>query len=355
MPNPSTGIQQRIAFKKAAVWGTAVACGATDEVLFLTGQAKRTAPVEIDQSRGSAFSKDGTAGQIDCPVQYTCNLRYVGMDVLIAMFMGIAGVPTVQGATSAYQNIYKFSPDVYGLMVTIAKLMGPYIEEVPTAKISEISISGEVGPKPLQLAITGIGINKEAASLVNTLAAFASVTLPTGADKNAVMFSQGVFRMNSQSGAALGAGDVINPGKFALTLKRAVQGEYTGAYRTTGANPQDLRDEPSNSGMPDLKLTLDFPIHNNATYLTDLGADARKKMDITFTGAQIAAPYNYQHLLQFPHLQMVTADPTDDNGRIKQPLEFHIHGASAAPTGMAGITDPLWWTVINTRSTNPLA
>lgn len=357
MPSPATGINQRIAIKKATTWGTAVACGAGDEILFLSGQPKRSAPVEIDQSRGSAFSKDGTPGQIDCPVTYNFNLRYIGLDVLIAMFMGIAGAPTQQGATAAYKNIYKFSPDVYGLMVTIAKLMAPgmYIEEVPTAKITEITLTGEVGAKPLQLSISAIGINKELASAVNTLGTFASATLPTGADRNPVMFSQCVFRMNSQGGIALAGGDAINPSKFTLSLKRNLAGEYTGAYRTTATIPQDLRDEPSNAGLPDLKLTLEFPKHASSASQVDLGSDARKKADITMTGAQIAAPYNYQHLLQFPHLQMTNADPTDDQGRIKEPLEFAIHGASAAPTGMAGITDPLWWTVINTRTTDPLA
>jgi hypothetical protein len=107
--------------------------------------------------------------------------------------------------------------------------------------------------------------------------------------------------------------------------------------------------------MPELKLTLEFPTHSDATYLTALGSDNRYKMDITATGALLNASFYYKHLWQFPHLQLTTADPTDDAGRIKQPLEFLIHGASAAPTGMTGITDPLWWTVINKRTTDPLA
>jgi hypothetical protein len=235
--------------------------------------------------------------------------------------------------------------------------MGPntYIEEVPTAKITGLTISGEVGAKPLQLTVETIGINKEVASVINTLATFASVTMPTGADVNPVMFSHLVFRMNDQGGAALGVGDVIRPSKFTLGLKRNLKNDFTGAYRTTGTNVQDMGDEPTNDGFPDLKLTLEFPTHGDATYITSLGSDTRKKCDITATGGLITGAYYYQHLWQQPHLQQITADPTDDNGRIKQPLEYMLHGASAAPTGMAGITDPLNWTVINKRSTDPLA
>jgi hypothetical protein len=120
-------------------------------------------------------------------------------------------------------------------MVSIVKNMVTYIEEIPTAKIVGITISGEVGPNPLQLEIETIGINKEVASAINTLATFANVTLPTDADRNPVMFSHTVFRMNSQAGIALAAGDKIYPSKFSLSIKRALKGEYTGAF----ACPED--------------------------------------------------------------------------------------------------------------------
>lgn len=357
MPTPITGKLQRLGIKKAIAWNTAAAIGAGDEVAMLKGQAKRTAAIKIDQSRGTPFSKDGTAGEIKVDAPYTFNLRYIGLDVAIAMFMGIAGAPVQQGVTTAYKNIYKWNPDIYGLFVTLAKLMGTgtYIEEAPTAKVSAITLSGQVGSDPLQLVVDFIGSNKEVASAVNTVATFANATLPAGADKNAVMFSHLVFRMNAQSGAALGAGDTIYPSKFTLSLKRNLEGKYTGQYRTTGSNPQDLIDEPTLTGNPDLKLTLDFPTHTSATLLTDLGGDVRKKMDITATGALIATPYSYQHLIQMPHLQMEDDNVTDDTGRISEPVNFILHGASAAPNGMTGITDPLWWTVINTRTTDPLA
>jgi hypothetical protein len=355
MPSPISGSQQTLAIKKAIAWNTAVACGANSAVQFLTGQAKRSADVVVDESRGRAFSIDGTAGPVKGETSYTFNLRYAGMELLFAMFMGTAGNPAQQAATTAYLHTLKWNTDPYGLMVTIAKSMIAYIEEIPTAKVTGISISGEVGPNPLQVTIDVIGVNREVASTVNTLATFANVTLPSGGDANAVMFSHLVFRMNDVGAIALAAGDRIYPSKFTLALKRKMKGEANGMYRTTGANPQDLIDEPSNDGFPELKLTLEFPTHTGTTYLAALGNDSRKKLDITATGAQIAAPYNFTYLWQFPHLQLTNVNPSDGNGRITEPLEFLIHGAGAAPLGMTGITDPLWWSITSKLGTNPLA
>jgi len=355
MPSPISGSQELLAIKKAAIWGTAVACGATDGIQFLTGQAKRSADVQVDESRGRAFSIDGTAGPIKCETSYTFNLRYAGMELLAAMLMGTAGVPTVQGATAAYLHLLKWNTDPYGLMITVAKSMIAYIEEIPTAKVTGLTISGEVGAKPLQVTLDVIGINREVASAVNTLALYANVTLPTDANANPVMFSHLVFRMNDASAIALAPTDRINPSKFTLSLKRKMKGDYTGQYRTAGSNPQDLIDEASNDGFPELGLTLEFATHSSTTYMAALGSDTRKKMDITATGALIATPYNYTHLWQYPHLQLKNVNPTDGNGRITEPLEFIIHGAAAAPAGMTGITDPLWWSITSKRITNPLA
>ena len=360
MAGPMTGKNQVLAIKKcgagaAGVWGTSVACGATDGIQFLSGQAKRDASVVVDESRGRAFPIDGTAGSIKCEQTYKFNLRYAGMELVAAMLMGIAGAPVMQGVGPAYLHVLKWHTDPYGYMVAIVKNMVSYIEEIPTAKIVGITISGEVGANPLTLEIETIGINKEVVSTINTLVTVANVTLPTDADRNPVMFSHATFRMNGQSGIALAAGDKIYPSKFSLSVKRSLAGEYTGAYRTTGTNSQDLIDEPSNNGFPEMKLTLDFPKHTGTAYFVDLGNDARKKMDITCVGALLNATFYYTHLYQFPHLQLVNAQPTDDDGRIKEPLEFNILGSVTAPTGMTGITDPLWWSITSKRTTDPLA
>jgi hypothetical protein len=360
MAGPLTGNQEALAIKKcgtgaAGVWGTAVACGAGDGMLFLSGQALANSSSVVDESRGRSYAVDAASGPVDCKPTYKFNLRFAGFEILAAMLLGTAGTPAQQAATTAYLHSLRWNTDPYGLMLTIAKNLINYIEEVPTAKVSKITISGEVGPKPLAIDVEVVGINKEVASAVNTLVTFANVTIPTDADLYAVMFAQTVFRMNVQSGGALAGGDTIYPSKFSISIDRKMKGEYTGAYRTSGSVPQDLVDEPTPDGNPECKLTLEFPTHSAATYLTALQNDTRYKMDITSTGPLIASTYYYYHKWQFPHMKLATANPTDDNGRVKQPLEFELLGCITAPTGMTGITAPVAWDIMSKKSTNPLA
>lgn len=360
MSGPMTGKQQQLALRKCGAgaggtWDTAVACGAGNGILFLSGQAAASADSVTDKSRGRAFAIDATKGPLTCEPTYKLSLRYVGFEVLAALLMGAAGVPAQQGGTAAYLHTLKWNPDVYGYMCTIAKNMVNYVEEVPTAKITGITISGQVGAEPLSVDLDVVGSRKEVASLVNTLATWANVTIPTGGDRNPVMFAHSTFLMNAQSGAALAIGDRIYPGSFSLAIKRPLKGEFTGAYRTSGSNPQDLIDEPSTDGEPEIKLTLTMPTHTSSARLVDMQNDARKKMSISFTGGLIASTYYFNHTWQFPHLQMLNTNPTDDDGRIKEPLEFNALGCLTAPTGMTGCTDPLWWLITSTLATDPLA
>lgn len=360
MPGPISGAQEALAIKKCGVaaggtWGTAVAAGALDGIQFLSGQASFSAPTQLDESRGRAFALDSTPGQITCKGTYKFYLRYAGFELLAAMFMGIAGAPAIQGAGPAYLHTLKWNTDPYGYMVSVVKNMISYIEEIPTAKITGVTITGEIGPKPLEIDIEVDGITREVASAINTLATFANVTLPTDADRNPVMFSQTVFRMNAQAGAALAGGDKVYPSKFVLTMKRTMKGEYTGAYRTAGTNPQDQIDEVSNDGFPVMTLELVFPKLTGNTYQLALQSDSRYKMDITCTGALLNASYYYTHMLQFPQLDSIDDQPSDTNNRITETTKFNILGCASAPTGMTGCTDPLWWLITSKRTTDPLA
>ena len=347
------GVEIKAALKKASAWGTPVGCGANDGILIRPSTIKKSANVLVDDSLGTYFPNDGLLGEIKVEGDLPVYLRYDGLDVALAMVMGASGSPAQQGTTAAYAYTYKPAINTDGKFCTLAKYMKNYIEEHPSIKIIGFNIKGEFG-KPLTLTLKCVSINKVIDSVINTVATFANVTYTESA--NRIKFSEGVFRMNAQSGIALAAGDRIYPSSFELDFQRKLTGEYTGQYRTTsGSNTQDLIDEPQNDGLPVITLKLEFPRLTGATNIAILNGDTRQKMDITFTGAQIAAPYNRQFALQFPHLQLITDDPADAAGIIKEPLEFKVYSCTAAPAGMTGITDPLWITGINQRSTDPLS
>ena len=347
------GVEIKAALKKAATWGTAVACGAGDGILIQPSSIKKSAGIVVDDSLGTFFPKDGLLGEIKVEGDLPLYMRYDGLDVVLAQIMGTSGAPVQQGATTAYGYTYRPATNTDGKFVTLAKYMKNYVEEHPSVKIVGFTLKGEFG-KPLALTLKCISVNKVVDSPTNTTSTFNNVTYIETA--NRVKFSEGVFRMNAQSGAALAMGDKIYPSSFELSFQRRLTGEYTGQYRyASGSNTQDLIDEPQNDGLPNITLKLQFPRLTGTTNLAILNGDTRQKMDITFTGGLIASTYYRTFTLQFPHLQLVTDDPADVAGIIKEPLEFKVYGCAVAPTGMTGITDPLWISGVNQRSTDPLA
>lgn len=346
------GVEIKAAVKKASTWGTAVACGANDGIVILPTSLKKDTTIDIDDSMGKFFSKDGIAGPIKVEGDIPAHLRYDSLDVLIALYMGTAGAPAQQGGTAAYAYTYKVTTLLDGLFATFVKNMKNYTEEHTSVKVSGITIKGETG-KTLQISFQVISFNKIADSGVNTTTTFnTNVTFPE--EQNRVRFSEGVIRMNSQSGGALGGGDTIYPGSFEFVSKRKLKGEYTAQYKVS-ATKQELIDEPLGDGTMETTLKLTFPRHSANTYLAALQADSRYKMDMTFTGGLIAGSYYRQFKIQFPNLQLKNVDPVDANGNIKEPLEFIVHGAASAPTGMSGLTDPFWISGINKRTSDPLA
>jgi hypothetical protein len=348
------GVELIYAAKKATAWGTAVACGTLNGFLSRPSGIKEASDVEVDDSLGLYFSGDGSPSAIKCDGDIPAYLRYAGMELLLAMAMGTAGVPVTHAAgTLSKDYIYKPAKHLDGLFITFVKHMKNYIAEVPSLKVTGFTIKGEVG-KPLELILntTGCFINKNTSTGINTLTTANNITIAeTG---NRVQFAQGVFRMNDQSGIALAAGDQIYPSSFELSFQRKLTGVY-GALTTGTTAKRDVIDEPTNDGMPEIGLKLGFPRHTSATMLTALGNDTRKKMDVVFTGGIIETSIPYLFMLQFPHLQIKNVDVVDEQGIIKEPVDFICHSAATAPAGMTGITDPFWISGTNKFATNPLA
>lgn len=339
--------------KKAATWNTPVACGALNGLLCLpTGIRQGDAAVEIDDSQGLFFSQDGSVGPVKVEGDLPLYLRYDGCDLLLALFMGTAGVPATHAAgTLSKDYTYALADHTDGLFATFARHWKNYVEEIRSLKIVALTLKGERG-KPLQLIAKGIG-DASVQDGTNTTVTFANVTIPEVA--NRIMYSQGVFRINDQAGAALGSGDVVTPNSFEITATRKASGQYNGATIGTGNATRDIIDEPTNDGMPEITVKLTFPRHTAKTRLTDLGSDLRKKMDITFTGNIIEGAIPRTFKVELPHLQYKSVDIVDEAGIIKEPVEFVCHGCRVAPTGMTGLTKPFRISGTNQLATNPLA
>ncbi len=352
MPGVS-GVEMKYALKKGATWGTAVAAGAGDGLLLLpTGIKTGNAAIEVDDSQGLFWSQDGTPGQVDVNGDLSGYLRYDGCDLLLALFMGLAGTPTLHdGGAASYDYEYALEDNVDGLFATFVRHWKNYVEEVRSLKVVGLTLSGERG-KPLSLVANCVG-DHSVRDGVNDDTTFASVTIAE--TENRVHFAQGVFRMNGRDDIALAAGDAIYPNSFELTATRNLQGVASGQLTTGGSAPRDVIDEPVNNGLPEVRLKLGFPYHTGKTRLDELDVDTRKKLDMTFTGAVIEGAIARQIKLEFPHLQYDSVDVVDEAGIIKEPVEFICHGVPTAPAGMTGLTTPFRISGVNQRSTDPLA
>lgn len=341
----ASGQDAQAALKKAAAWGTALACGAGDGI-YIKGHSLKFSqdiktPSELGRSKPNAVAR----GAIRVPGDVPALLRYYGLDLFIALAMGASGTPAQQEATAAYLQTFTIADSLDGLFATFCWNNNVNIDEYSSIKVTGWDIEGEYGGF-VDITFHVIAIDKEESSVINTSVTFANVTFSEAS--NIVLFSDGVFRLNDQTGDALAEGDVIHPSSFKLASNRKLEG----APGVGGANTVD---EPGNAGEMEVKLSLNFPRYTAETHFTDLRAGTEKKADIVFTGSVIEDAYSNQFKVEMPRLVYVGADVPPEPGPLKHPLEFLVVGCDAAPTGMAGITDPFKVTTINEETADVLA
>lgn len=349
-----TGAEIVYGLKKATTWGTAVAAAATDGFMALPWSADPTNDTIVDDSLGVFVPTNATPGQTKLQATVTAYARY-NDEVLFSMLAGVfgtAGIPVLHPAgTLSKDHILKIAKNVDGLFFTLcAKIGTGFVEEIPSWKINKIEISGDTG-KPLQFKFTGDGIDLLVDSVVNTLATFNSVTIMETA--NRAYYSQAVVRMNDASGIALAVGDKIGPTKFVLTLERKLTGVY-GSYVDNGAG-RDLIDEPTNDGLFSGTLALTFPrLKDNSGRLKVKGM-IPQKCDITLTGPIIEGAIPYTITFQLPNLVPNKNANPHKQGIIDNSRDYTVLGATVAPAGMVGITDPCWCLLTNKIATDLLA
>ena len=349
-----TGAEIVYALKKGSIWGTEVVAGVGNGFLGLPWAADPDNGLVVDDSLGTLFATSATPGETKLDVTVNAYARYNDGPLLtmLASVFGIAGVPVTHAVgTLSKDHVLKIKTDVDGIFYSLAAKLGTgFVESIPSWKIAKLEITFETG-KPVQYKFSGPGNDLLADSVVNTLATMASVTILETA--NRAYMGQCVFRMNDQSGIALAVGDKIAPSKAVLTLERKLTGVY-GSFVDGGAG-RDLIDEPSNDGQFSASLSLTFSRLANNSGRLKIKASTPRKMDITVTGPIIEGAIPFSMLFQLPNLVPKKNANPHKQGIIDNTQDFEVMGASAAPTGMTGITDPCWLTIVNKIATNPLA
>lgn len=354
VPAMSNGAELRYGFKKAAAWNTAVALGAGNGFLGLDLSLKDDSTSTIDDSRGQLFSVDSTAGEVKCAGEVPAYLRYNDNPLwtLIAMIMGAAPAPTTHAAgTLSKDHVLTVAANANGLFGTLAAQVGSLgVEEIPSFKPTKAVLKWETG-KPTQATISGPGTEVKTNG-TNTAATFVSVTILERA--NRVYMGQTKILINGQSAAALSDTDKIGPKSIELTIERPQAGVY-GSYVSGDASPRDLIDQPTGNGMFISDLKLQFPRTADLTGRPDLKNNTSKKCEIICTGPIIEGAIPYLVKFRMPHLKPKSYENPYAAGTIENSKEFHVLGATTAPTGMTGITSPVQIELTNTIATSLLA
>lgn len=337
----STGREIKAAFKKAATWGEAVACAQDDMILITSESISRSREQLLDDSAGHAFQSNSDQGFITCSGDINAYLRYTGLETLLAMVMGSAGTPSDNGDGS-YTHSLSMADHTDGLFGTLALYKGFSVHEFAGAKLTGFSLSGQAG-QPLSLGLNLLCDDRviNTTSGTNTTTVMAALESPSPAGR--VLFRHGSFRINDQGGAALDSANEIQPSGFTLSVSRNLSGDHL-------AGGGDTISEPTATGFPSVSLSLDFPVYTSDVFLSDLGADTRKKMLISFTSGDNVIT------LSMPHLALTNAEASINGaGKITQPVSAAMLAAASAPAGMDGVTAPLHMSITNTLSSDPLA
>lgn len=341
------------ALKKASTWGTSVAPGANDGMLFLSeGLGVIAQESIINKSIGGRDSHVYDSDKLNFQVQDSVisqEMIFEMFELSLALAMGTAGSPS--SGTDGYTHTLRPKIDNQDIFGTLAfeKKENTIIHTYPSVKFKGFEITGQAGEN-LKLNSTLIPCGFTNADGTVVAAAFDNVT--HRAKSGIVNFNKCQFWMNAQSGGAVATGDAIYPSGLTFQYMRDMEPKFVSRNKTDAT--AFYSDQPEDGDFPEIMLTLDFPKYSVDTYVTALLADTHYKMKINFQGALIGTDY-YNFALYLTNLELLNANAAiEGSGKIVQPLEFRCKAASAAPTGMS-YADPFYIQVVNTVSSDYLA
>lgn len=341
----------RVIFSKACVeqgstWGTEVACGATDQLLADSIDIQRAnAEFLPDPSlQGTAWGNPGKLGAKGFEGTVLMRARY-GANVprLMALAFGTSGAPsggpTYSHTLTLADRLTKFITLAWTVVGNATKTA---YYSVPSAMIEDLTMRwtgaswGDVS-----LGVVGCQMARDAGT--NGSTQFSALTVP---DSSApILATDGRFRLNAASGSTLGSGDILKPVGVEFRLRRPLARDF----KMDSAIPGQMS-QPIETDSAEVTLSLDFAGKGSASsYATDIDefedrfeAGTELKADLLLTG-----PSPNTILLQFPRLQVVEQPSVNVPATGRYPHRVVLRGmvAASAPTGMAGITQPVQGTV----------
>jgi hypothetical protein len=330
-----TGREVKIAFAKFATNSWGVAASVTKGMYFSADTGIKLTPMIVeDDAFGQTFIQQSDVGNIEPPTpSLQAVARYNDFSYIWeALAMGSPSVVTLSnsaaGQVTSWQHVFDLAANLDGLGVTIASDKVRYVEELTSAKVHGFTYEdGDSGMMRETYKLTGSKTTNISSTNINSTVGLATFPLLA----NRVMKTQGIFRMNLNSGGALGASDAVDAESIKFTYERPVDAPHVFGL--------DYVIEPADNGFPQFALEVTYPRMNTVT-ANSLYAGLRDssvfKADWTFLGSFINSTDKYKVLFQFPFVQLTDfeAAVTGAN-QIKPKARFAARLATTSPTGMA--------------------
>lgn len=344
--------------KKATTWGTEVQVTGSSAIALFPSS------LQLNDSFADFLSRDIGQGnfrtsqarlQEDCSFSMSFDTTYAsnGVYALLAGFMGTESSPTeTTVGQSDYSCTMDFASSVYGNFWTLAySIETDRVRAVPAFKVVSVTythaVNGAgtwtfqcVGDRSIVSSLTTVGN-------LQGLTTYSYETATLGGTNH-------YARINTQSGAGLSLSDNFTGIGWTLTMTRPHQP----LFGLRGENTKYTL-EPRQNGPIDCALKVDFTEVDDASLdmLSHWTNATKLKAEFFFDGTQIASGVNRSLKIQFPYLQATGQGPTghdwaNNNSLLLPSLTYRALKASAAPTGMTGVTNLVRFTpIFETRST----
>ena len=286
--------------------------------------------------RGKAGVGTSIAGNKSYPFTIPCKLTYEDLDLLIAIAMGAAGTPGVNG--DLYDNTYALAENLdYSFVAAAYK--GVSVWEYLGCKIDTMKISGEAN-KPLDFEIGGAAKSLSLDSVTNTSVILQALSTEDAAAK--IMFSDLEFKIAAQADALSGQSEK-GIGSFDLNLANALAlDQFDNKAKTIL--------EPERNGFREVKFSFKVPRYEADTYLDWRDADTPLHAYLKFVTG------NYLFDIHIPDLKIDKVDaPIGGPGLIEQNIECTCHRDPGSISASFTVTDEFEIDVTNGRSASPLA
>lgn len=353
------GRRIKSAYGLGSTWGTAV--NVTHQILLEDTEGFDNNPeLVMDMSFGQDFVGIGEIGDYQglTPALKTQYRFEQGPDVFTAAAMGSSANPTVVSSVAAnslvaYSHVITMSPELTKFF-TLASNFQNYVQEITSFVVTGFSLSigdqGRINASfPIAAGQTTYETSTNTSSTINSAVATNPATTGYRAFRRLTR-----LRMNAQSASALSGSDIVdNAGDWSLEFSRPVSLDnvLNSAYIL----------QPADDGFVTASMRIVYPrmtstSANSLAYaLNNAGVF---KADILMTGTYINSTTQRSALWEFPAVQVQSGGykaVVTGHGQVRPECTFTLQAASAAPSGMAGLTSPMRVTIVNSRSTNLLA